>query len=462
MEFTDIPGLDVRPGLLTVWRPAPREGRSAHWIPDVRPPSYSQEGHLTHRRTADGLSPSWIGTAFELAGTLDTEALETALTAWIDRHESLRSHLVPHKSRLLRSTLAPGTVPLRRTAVGTFPSGDALSRHIEALFDREANPAAWPSYLFAGVTRPGSTTLYMGFDHSNVDGYSLALAAYEIRELYQAAQCGGRPELDEVGSYLDFAACERRAAVLVGKDHETVIRWRDFVTSAGGNLPAFPAPVGGAEASSFPQINGLEWLLDAAQAAALEARCRQIGGSFIAGLLACLALAADTKTEPSTQRREFSTLMPFHTRNQARWERSVGWYVGLAPVRFTVQADDGFDALTLRATAALKEARPMAQVPFDRVTELLGVALEPRFFVSYMDLRHVPGAQQWAEWKAAMLRSRRIHPHEVYLWVNRSHEGTYVSFRYPNTEPGRETIPHYVSNFRQIMLSTVADREAAA
>ncbi|TJZ57271.1 hypothetical protein FCH28_07510 [Streptomyces piniterrae] len=464
MEFTDIPELRVRPGQLSIWRPVPGEGRESSWLPDARPPSYVQEAHLTRRPATSPAAPSWIATTFELPGALNTRALETALLAWIDRHESLRSRLLPYGPHLRRATLEPGAVAIRRTVVGGHLTGDALSRRIEALFDGETDPLAWPSYLFATVTHADSSTLYLGFDHSNVDGYSLALAAYEIRQLYAAALHGVRPDLDDVGSYLDFAAYERRAAVQVGSDHETVVRWREFMTAAGGELPAFPTPVGGDDASCFPQLNGLEWLLDAAQTTAFEVSCRQAGGSFCAGLLACLAGAGEKKTELTTEQGQFSALMPFHTRNQARWAWSVGWYVGLAPLRFTVRAEDDFAALVGRAMTALKAARPMAEVPITRVTELLGVPLEPRFVVSYMDFRHVPGARQWAEWKAAMVRSRRIHPYEVYLWINRSHEGTYVSFRYPNTERGRETIPRYVDTIRRAMVNVVADdqEEAAA
>ncbi|GHC40329.1 hypothetical protein GCM10010507_13130 [Streptomyces cinnamoneus] len=462
MEFTDMAGLSVRPGTLTVWRPVAVDEHPASWRADARPASHAQEAHVTQWPAAPRPSPSWIATAFELPGPLSTEALETALLLWIDRHESLRSHLVPDGTGLRRTTLAPGAAAVRGSVVGTYLSGDALAHRIEELFDREAVPPGWPSYLFATVTHPEATTLYLGCDHSNVDGYSMALAAYEIRRLYEAALHGMRLELAEVGSFPDFAARERQAAELVGGDHETVVRWRAFMEATGGRMPDFPAPVEADEAGSAPQHNGLEWLLDADEAAAFGALCRRAGGSFCAGLLACLAMAADVQGEVARRRGSFSTLMPFHTRNQAQWTWSVGWYVGLAPLRFAARAEDGFAALTGRAMAALQEARPMAEVPVARVTELLGAPVEPRFVVSYMDFRHVPGARQWTDWKAAMVRSHRIHPHEVYLWINRTHEGAYVSFRHPRTEQAEKAVLRYVEDVRRTMADVLGGQEAAA
>ncbi|MGK5548537.1 hypothetical protein ACSNOH_27960 [Streptomyces sp. URMC 127] len=106
----------------------------------------------------------------------------------------------------------------------------------------------------------------------------------------------------------------------------------------------------------------------------------------------------------------------------------------------------------------------MADVPLARVAELLGVPLRPRFMVSYMDFRRVPGARHWGEWRAAALRSRRVDAHEVYLWVNRSFEGVYLSFRYPDTVRGRAEVPRYAEHVRRavgrVAASGAGDRAA--
>ncbi|MEV5239671.1 hypothetical protein AB0K89_11245 [Streptomyces cinnamoneus] len=482
MKFTDMYGLNAHPGILTVWRPEPGGGRGARWRRDGRPPSYAQEAHIVRSLAAAApASPSWLAAAFELPGEVRAAALEEALLRWIDRHESLRSRLVPEGARLRRETLAPGAVRIRRSAAGPCLGDREAARRLEELFDRETDPLGWPSYVFATVAHAGSTTLYVGADHANVDGYSILLVAYEIRALYAAAVRGTRADLGRVGSFLDFARSERVGAVLVDDAHETILQWREFVARSGGELPSFPASAGGKDAPAdgpatptgkdlpggenacdaahgtgcVSQLGGLEWLLDAEQARAFDALCRGAGGNLFAGLLACLASAGRASAGHDGHAGEFRTLVPFHTRSHPRWVRSVGWYVGLAPLRFAVRAGDRFTELMAGAVRALDKARPMAAVPFARVAEVLGAPLEPRFMVSYMDMRLAPGARQWGEWGAVALRSRRTHPHEVYFWINRTFEGIYLSFRYPDTARGRAEVPRYIDEVRRAVTRVI-------
>jgi len=68
-----------------------------------------------------------------------------------------------------------------------------------------------------------------------------------------------------------------------------------------------------------------------------------------------------------------------------------------------------------------------------------------------MDLRRTPGADQWQEWKAAILRSRSPHAEEVYLWITRSHNGIRLAARYPGTETGTTVVPRYLGHVRRII-----------
>ncbi|MFJ8001222.1 condensation domain-containing protein [Streptomyces sp. NPDC096310] len=459
--------LDATPGLLTVWRAvargAPVGAGEAGWVADGRAASYVQEAHiagaLAGGRSAER-APAWLASAFELPGG-DAGALEGALLGWIDRHESLRSRLVPADGAasggLRRMTLPAGGVALRRGVEGYFESGKLLASRMEDVFDAETDPLAWPSFVFATVEHADGITLYLGFDHSNVDGYSILLIAHEIRELYTAAAAGTPAALNEVGSYLDFADTERAYAALVHDKHEAVVRWREFLGSGGGRLPGFPGTAdgdrGAAGLTADPvgeQIGGCDWLLDASTAQAFQSVCRDHGGNVLTGVLACLALASREDDQGRGQ-GEFRAVTPFHTRGDARWTHSVGWYVGVAPLRIPVRGDDTFAEVLPAASAALDGAGEMAAIPFPRVSELLGTPMRPRFVVSYMDMRRTPGARQWGAWKAAALRSRCLDPDEVYLWINRTYEGVYVSFRHPATEHARLAVSRLVAGTGRLM-----------
>jgi hypothetical protein len=388
MRFTKLSDHEVRPGTLVEWHPIPL----CDPAPDPRPASYVQEAHVRDAvaRRAAGLScPAWLATAFELPGDLDTAALRRALLAWIDRHETLRSTLTfPAGAgaavQVRRLTLPAGGVGLRRKDRGPFDQVTAISSHVEALFDRAATPLHWPPYVFATVSRPGTTTIYLGLDHSNVDGYSILLIAQEVRALYTAALSGAAAELTATGSYLEFSTAERADAVRVRADHESITRWRNFLDTNGGRLPGFPLEVGADSARPALQHGSCTWLLDADKAESFSAACRAAGGGFQAGVLACLGIAG----HEVSARRAFRALVPFHTRQGAEWTTSLGWYVGVAPVAFPVMGAPDFAGLIRTVGAAARAARPLARVPFARVCELLDSNPQPRFVVSYGHAQH--------------------------------------------------------------------------
>ncbi|WP_166677611.1 condensation domain-containing protein [Amycolatopsis arida] len=449
MKFTEISNYDVRPGRLTEWT-ATVASPEVGWASDPRPPSHVQEAHVRDalvRHTAGRPVPTWLATAFELPGPLDPTALRAALLRWIDRHETLRSALsFDRNGRLCRSTLPAGGVALHHTDRGELGRGDAVAAHVADLFDRVTDPLGWPSYAVVTVDRTDSTTIYLGLDHANVDGYSILLIPNEIRALYLAARDGAAPCLREVGSYLEFAHRERAETESVGPDSPVVARWRR-VLDAGGQLPGFPLDVGAGPAALVPQRGTCTWLLDAAQAESFGAACTKAGGSFLAGVLACLGIAGHEVSGAG----EFRALAPFSTRDGAEWVDSLGWYIGLAPVEFPIGGAGNFHQLARTARAAAREARPVARVPVARVGELLGAPLRPRFVVSYMDMRHTPGAQGWREWRTCAFHSRAAAADEVYLWIHRGPEGVYLTCRHPDTGAGRRNVTRYLGHLRRVI-----------
>jgi hypothetical protein len=452
MKLTWISEYEARPGQLIEWTLDPATiAAAAQSAQDPRPPSYMQEGHV---RTAEMLrdigveAPTWLGTAFDIPGALDFDALEAALLQWITRHETLRSGLRQAEQGLERFTLSPEAISLDRTVVDHFTDGPDLVRHLEARFDEATNPLTWPPYLFVTVDREDGFTVYLAFDHSNVDGYSIVHIPHEIHELYAAA-VGGRPaELAQVGSYVDFSKMERDSVDHVDGNHESVVRWRDFVENCGGGLPGFPLDLG-VKPGDLPKQTGVcEWLLDSADAKAFGDVCKEAGGNFLAGVLAIASIVAYEQGGQSVYR----TVIPFHTRSEARWSTSLGWYIGLAPIEIATAEARDFDDLISMARDAVRAAKPVAQVPFAKVCSLLDTVVRPVSVMSYMDGRMVPGAHQWGEWKAHGF-GKVSYGDEAYVWVNRTVNGLYVTCRYPGTDLGHKNIPGFIDHTREVLTS---------
>jgi hypothetical protein len=452
LKLTEISQYDALPGQLVEWRLHPETIDAAARSPqDPRPPSYTQDAHVklaTFLRDIGVQAPTWLATAFDFQGALDADVMEETLLQWITRHETLRSGLRPAGEELERFTLSIDEVSLERSVIGDFSAGTDIVRYLEDRFDEAANPLTWPPYMFVTVAREDGFTVYLAFDHSNVDGYSMAQIAYEIHELYDAGVAGRSAELAEAGSYVDYSRLERDASDHVDADDASVVRWRDFVETCGGGLPAFPLDLGIEQGCIPKQTGGCEWLLDAAQAAEFDAACKEAGGNFGAGVLAAASLTAYELGGQSTYR----TVMPFHTRTESRWATSLGWYIGLAPLEIVTAYAEDFRDLVRMARSATTLAKPVARVPFVKAFGLLETPVRPVSVMSYIDARAVPGAANWTEWNAHAF-GKVSYGDEVYFWINRTREGVYLTCRYPHTELAHRNVNAYIEHTRNVLAS---------
>ncbi|MFF9085559.1 condensation domain-containing protein [Streptomyces sp. NPDC014991] len=456
MRISDIQRCEVRPGRLVEWTFSPATIAAAAALPpDPRPPAYIQESHIRTARSVreDGLFvPTWLGTAFDLPGRADLDVLERVLRDWTLRHETLRSGFRWAGDDMHRFTLDGRDVSLRREVVGDFADTGALVRHLQDRFDVAADALGWPNLIYAAVVRDDSTSVYMAFDHTNVDAYSLQRVPDEIHELYTAAATGRCAVDASTRSYVDFCQQERADADGIDDTHAIVARWREFIGRCDGRLPEFPVDLGLRPGGELPtQKLMCEPLLDAGAAAAFETHCRPYGGSLVGVLAATSLIVHELGGQPY-----YRTVVPFHTRVKSAWSDSVGWYVGGAPIEVPAARD--FDGALTAVRSELRANRSLARIPLARVLRLLGADFRPTSpdmysIVSYMDARVVPGSARWAEEKAYGL-IRVSHGDQVCVWVNRLHEGLWLACRYPDTEVAYKNVRRYVEGLRDLIVST--------
>ncbi|MFI9251618.1 condensation domain-containing protein [Streptomyces sp. NPDC053069] len=465
MRITDIQRCEVRPGRLVEWTFGPATVAAAAVLPpDPRPPAYIQESHIrTARSVREGglFVPTWIGAAFDLPGHAELAALERALRGWTLRHETLRSGFRWAGDDMHRFTLDEDDVSLRREVVGDFTDADTLVRYLQNRFDVAADALGWPNLIYAAVLREDSTSVYLAFDHTNVDAYSLQRIPDEIGELYRAGLTGRSVADHAVGSYVDFCEQERANADGIDDTHTIVDRWREFIARCDGKLPDFPVDLGLRPGGTLPAQQLLrEPLVDADAAAAFEAYCRPHGGSMVGVLAATSLIVHQLGGQPV-----YRTVVPFHTRVKSAWSDSVGWYVGGAPIEVPAARD--FDTALATVRAELQANRSLARIPLARVLRLLGADFRPTSpdlysIVSYVDARVVPGADRWTGQKAYAL-IRVSYGDQVCVWVNRLYEGLWLACRYPDTDVAYKNLRRYIEALRDLVLSVPApDRMRAA
>ena len=459
--MSDLQRCEIRPGRLVEWTLHPAAVGAGRALPDdARPPAYVQESHIRTARSVrrDGLFvPTWLGTAFDIPGPVDLDVLQGALRTWTLRHETLRSGFRWAGDEMRRFTLDVEAVALHREDVGDFADPVTLTLYLQDRFDVEAYALTWPNFLFAAVVRDEGTSVYMAFDHSNVDAYSIHRIAAEIHELYAAGLDGRAVETAPVASYIDFCASERTDADRIDATHTIVAHWREFIARCDGKLPNFPVDLGLAPEGPLPAQKFLqEMLVDDEHAAAFDAHCRPYGGSLV-GVLAAIALAV----REINGLRVFRTVVPFHTRAKSRWADSVGWYVGGAPIEIPVEQAVDFDHALELARTALRENRPLSRMPIARVLRLLGADFRPTSpdlysIVSYVDSRGIPGSRRWQELKAYGL-IRVSYGDQVCAWVTRVHEGLQFACRCPDTGAADKNMRRCIELVRERVVSVAQE-----
>ncbi|MFT3714681.1 MAG: condensation domain-containing protein [Gordonia sp. (in: high G+C Gram-positive bacteria)] len=458
MEFVQILDAPIRPGGLVEWTPS-TPGGFGDWHRDPRATSHNHEHHLRsaheyrERTNQAGGREAWLGVSVEFDEPFSVPAVRAMLTAYINRHEVLRTHVALSGSTTTRYTADPGTVRVTMRRIGWYTETDLLTEQIAGSLDRATAPLLWPAYRFATVSRPGGFTLLFAADHSLVDGYSLANAPHEFRELYQAARDRTAGRLPRTGSYIDFSGTERVAADEAGDDHPAVAVWRGFLDGDTA-LPRFEAlPERDRPETRIPQRSHNDLLLDADRTAAFERACAGHGGAtVVGGLLAAAAIVYRAQTGAD----RFATLMPRHTRTSERFQTALGWFVGLAPVAVDVADDPGFPVALDRAMDSLDSARAGASLPLLRLAEILGFDPAPRFVVSYMDLRRVPGNAASAAAGDLALRSHAYSDDEVYVWVNRTDVGLLLHTRFPADDADGAALAAFLTDFADLLASIAA------
>lgn len=462
MEFTELADYAIPAGTITEWIPSVGPHAStpalAGWQPDERPTSYVHEAHLRSSLNSPRRGrESWLGAAFEMQGPLDKPAFRRAVLAWIDRHESMRSHAAIDEDagELSRVTAARGAIDIWQVEQERCDQSSEVFEHLQYLFDEFTSPLAWPAYAFVTL-EPLPTddrdqiTVFFAADHSIIDGLSTVLVAHEISALYAEAKDGIPAALFEAGSYLDFGVSERRIHAELENTHDAVVTWQRFLEEGDGELPSFPLDIGQPNSASSAQGGLSAWILDADRADAFSVSCRKTGNSLFSGLLAALALSG----AELSGRTDFRTVTPVHTRDQPQWASSLGWFVGLCPLSFDIADAESFGAIVAKATEQVTTTKPIARVPLDRVFRALGTSAKPRFVVSFMDVRFAPMAEHWHDWNARALRSKQ-YDHDVYIWINRTPRGVNIAARYPNTEVATANVHQYVGTLRRILDEVV-------
>src|SRR4051794_25521169 len=184
--------------------------------PSIRPASYAQKRLWFLEQLDPGSSAYNLPRAIRIVGRFDREALQTALEAIVQRHESLRTTFEAFDGdpvQLIHPAGARVEIPLinLQTVAGDKREEEAMaiaSEEGQRRFDLSAGPL-----LRAKVVRLSHQEhiLILTLHHIVTDGWSMSVLFGEIGEFYDAFSSGRAPKVSELSiQYADFACWEQK------------------------------------------------------------------------------------------------------------------------------------------------------------------------------------------------------------------------------------------------------------
>lgn len=510
MEYTELAAYRLHAGHVTTWTPTATTSTADSgdaWAVDPRPLSCNHEAHVaealaagpaanpaanpaasdTSSDASDPRGDNWIGTAFRIHHTFDAEVFAATLRAWMVRHEAYRTTAVAgtvgdsavEDPALHRRTLPADAVDVTSRSVGHLADAASVREVLERHFATEVSALQWPHLTVATVGPDAEApddslgsqdgpwfTVVFAADHAVMDAYTQIVSIAELREIYAAELAGRCPELSLAGSHVDYSRVERELADELTVEHPVVQRWRDFLGRCDGTPPALAlaATPAAPEASGAPeplQVSTSVWLLGEVDATVFGQLAKSYGGSQVTGLLAALKVAVARADRTGVCGDALRYVMPMHTRTSPEFALSAGWFVGLMPVEDPMPRGADFSEAVAATTAAVKANRDVVAHPYPRVAELLGVTRPPRFVVSYVDTRFIPGADDWTPHDRT-LRAVARSASDVYVWVVRTRAGVNISMRYPDDRVTREAVRALIAEYFAVLHSVLDTGDASS
>ncbi|HEY6748838.1 MAG TPA: amino acid adenylation domain-containing protein [Mycobacteriales bacterium] len=349
--------------------PAPR--------PERVPLSFAQQRLWFLQRYGDVGSAYNVPYLWQLTGSVDESALESALRDVIARHESLRTAFPETDGEPEQRVLDPDSLgsPLTTERI----QADSVPSRVHDLLGQEFDLHAVPpirAHLM--VNGPDERTLLVVAHHLVSDGWSLDRFARDLSTAYAARVQGVAPEWDPLPvQYADYALWQRN---LLGEDGkpsalatEQAEFWRRTLRGAPEQL-SLPADRPRPAAFTYRGA-AVDVMIPADVHRRTRALARSEGCTVFMVLHAALAvtLAAYGAGE------DIPLGTAFAGRTEEALDDLVGFFVDTLVLRTDLSGDPTFTELLDRIRDVALEAYSHQDLPFDRVVEALNPDRSPAY-----------------------------------------------------------------------------------
>ncbi|MFI2475733.1 amino acid adenylation domain-containing protein [Nocardia xishanensis] len=351
--------------------PGPRPG------PRHRPariPLSAAQRRMWFLNRYDPASPAHnVPIAAEVDGDLDPAVLQTALMDVLARHESLRTvYPVDAEGEPYQDIrgLAEAYVPVRVSDADPDAVPGRVAAAIAEGFDLTVELPIRVSLLRLG---PRRAVLVVVMHHIASDGWSLAPLTRDVMMAFMARRAGAAPYWSPLPlQYADYALWQRE---LLGTDddpdsvaHRQLEYWRGALDGLPevSTLPSdHPRP-----AVSTHRAGVVEFDIDAAVQQRIRQICRWHGVSIFMVAHAALAVLLGRLS----QEQDVAIGSVIAGRGDGELDELVGMFVNTLVLRSRVRPEDTFENLLAATKDNDLDAFGNADLPFERLVELLAPA----------------------------------------------------------------------------------------
>ncbi|WP_084530632.1 non-ribosomal peptide synthetase [Nocardia miyunensis] len=313
-----------------------------------------------------------VPAALRLRGTLDVVAMQSALNAVQARHETLRTVFGELEGEPFQRVLDPAAA---RIAIGM---SEVAEGEIEEAVRRLSGPGfdlAHEVPLRAHLLRVAADdhVLVLVVHHIAMDGWSLVPLATDVATAYRAHHTGQSPDWSELAvQYADYTLWQQETLGSEDDPDSAVSRQLDYWRTALDGLPELlPLPTDRPRPPA-PSYRGgtVECAIDAHTHRELQAMASEHGVTIFMVLHAALA----TLLHRITGGDDIAVGTPIAGRGDPALDALIGMFVGTLVLRTGIDGDASFAELLRSVRETDLEAFAQADVPFERLVEVLNPA----------------------------------------------------------------------------------------
>ncbi|MDN3356432.1 non-ribosomal peptide synthetase [Actinomadura sp. DC4] len=447
-----IAGLsELLPGMHTTDqedRPAPRD-------PEMPVPlSSAQRGLWFLDQLEPGRGDYVVPIALRLSGVVDVAALEEALSRLVARHEVLRTRFVADEAGQPYQVIDPPSPAV--VEVGDVDEA-MLTARVNAVaatpFDLANGPMLRTTLL---RTSPAEAVLVICLHHIVFDGWSEAIFARELRELYAAATGDNATEPPALPvQYGDFAAWQRRR-LAGGRLQAQLDYWR---TRLAGLQPLHLPTDRPRRPARSTRGDAVTFSVPATTVTALRAIAADANASLFMALLAGFQVLLSRYSGQD----DIAVGTPIAGRGHGETENLIGLFVNSLVLRTDLSGDPTFGDLLHRVKDTALGAYDHQDLPFERLVEELApqrdLSRNP-LFQAVMVLQTSAETQPWH------LSGLTVEPapaagglakFDLNLSLHEVGDGLTGTFDYPTDLFDTTTVERMTGHFRTLLGHLAGD-----